>query len=305
LAERHFPADSAAGDHVRAEWLAWLVASALGFCVSTLRAANVTKAFGGVVAVKKASIDLEQGTVAGLIGPNGAGKSTLLSILSGFLRPDSGKVTLGDRDVSRLGPSRAARLGLVRTFQEAAPIAGLSALDNVRVGMHTRFRHGPFAAILHLPASRREELSLRDHAYQLLSDIGLSNLAHVDASRLTFGQLRFLEIARALAASPRLLLLDEPTAGLNATESQHLAELIGRIRHTSGLGLLLVDHNVPFLFNLCDRITVMNYGEIIAEGAPHDIEKDPAVHAAYLGTDDTVEVQLALNAAASPAGPLP
>jgi ABC-type branched-subunit amino acid transport system ATPase component len=259
--------------------------------VTSLRAARVTKAFGGVVAVKNASIDLHQGMVAGLIGPNGAGKSTLLSILSGFLRPDSGNVTLDDRDVSRLGPSRTARLGLVRTFQEAAPIAGLSALDNVRVGMHTRFRNGPFAAILHVPSSRREESALRQEAQRLLTEVGLRELQHVDAARLTFGQLRFLEIARALAASPRLLLLDEPTAGLNATESQMLADLIGRIRHSSGLGLLLVDHNVPFLFNLCDRITVMNYGEIIAEGAPQHIEKDPAVHAAYLGTEELVEVE--------------
>jgi branched-chain amino acid transport system ATP-binding protein len=257
--------------------------------VSTLCAANVTKTFGGVVAVKNASINLEGGTLAGLIGPNGAGKSTLLSILSGFLRPDGGKVTLDKHDVSRLGPSRTARLGLVRTFQEAAPIAGLSALDNVRVGMHTRFRNGPFAAILHVPSSRREELALREDAQHLLNEVGLRELQDVDAGRLTFGQLRFLEIARALAASPQLLLLDEPTAGLNATESQMLADLIGRIRHSSGLGLLLVDHNVPFLFNLCDRITVMNYGEIIAEGAPQLIEKDPAVHAAYLGTEELVE----------------
>jgi branched-chain amino acid transport system ATP-binding protein len=264
--------------------------------VTRLRAEHVTKAFGGVVAVKNASIQLEQGMVAGLIGPNGAGKSTFLSVLSGFLLPDSGKVTLDDRDVTRLGPSRTARLGLVRTFQEAAPIAGLTALDNVRVGMHTRFRDGPFAAILHLPSARRQESALRVRALELLSDVGLRDVQDVDASRLTFGQLRFLEIARALAASPRLLLLDEPTAGLNATESQILAELIGRIRHSSGLGLLLVDHNVPFLFDLCDRITVMNYGEIIAEGAPHSIEKDPAVHAAYLGTEESVEAEMTVEA---------
>jgi branched-chain amino acid transport system ATP-binding protein len=263
--------------------------------VSTLRATQVTKAFGGVVAVKNASIQLEQEMVAGLIGPNGAGKSTFLSILSGFLPPDSGKVTLDGRDVSRLGPSRTARLGLVRTFQEAAPIAGLTALDNVRVGMHTRF-HRPLAAILHLPGSRAREAELRKQAHLLLLDVGLGELQHVDAARLTFGQLRFLEIARALAASPRLLLLDEPTAGLNATESQMLAELIRRIRHSSGLGLLLVDHNVPFLFNLCDRITVMNYGEIIAEGEPQHIENNPAVHAAYLGTEESAEAEMTVEA---------
>jgi branched-chain amino acid transport system ATP-binding protein len=255
----------------------------------TLEAVHVTKTFGGVVAVKDASLDLSEGMVAGLIGPNGAGKSTLLSILSGFVRPDSGRVTFAGRDVSRAGPARTASLGLVRTFQEAAPIAALTTLDNVRVGMHTRFRGGPFAAILHLPGARRQEAELRRQAQHLLAEVGLGALEGVDAGRLTFGQLRFLEIARALAASPRLLLLDEPSAGLNATEAELLGDLIARIRTTSGLGLLLVDHNVPFLFNVCDRITVMNYGEIIAEGAPKDIENDPAVHAAYLGTEDLVE----------------
>jgi ABC-type branched-subunit amino acid transport system ATPase component len=256
---------------------------------ATLTATNVTKTFGGVVAVKDASISLKEGMVAGLIGPNGAGKSTFLSVLSGFVRPDAGEVTLDGQNVSRIGPARTAKLGLVRTFQEAAPIPGLTALDNVRVGMHTRFTVSPFAAMLHTPTARRQEQELRGQARSLLADVGLGELENVDASRLTFGQLRFLEVARALAASPRLLLLDEPSAGLNATESDLLAALIKRIRQHSGLGLLLVDHNVPFLFAICERVTVMNYGEIIAEGAPGHIERDAAVHAAYLGIEEITQ----------------
>ena len=182
-----------------------------------------------------------------------------------------------------------ARHGLIRTFQEGAPIRGLSALDNVLVGMHTRFRGGPLAAILRTPGMRRQERALRAEGRALLEEVGLGDLAAVDAARLTFGQLRFLEIARALGASPRLLLLDEPTAGLNKVESDRLTALIRRVQ-AQGAGLLIVDHNVPFLFAICERITVMNYGEVIADAPPAEIEQDTAVHAAYLGTDHLLEV---------------
>jgi branched-chain amino acid transport system ATP-binding protein len=254
-----------------------------------LVASGVRKAFGGVVAVDDASITVGESLVSGLIGPNGAGKSTLLSILSGFLRPDTGTVRLGELDVTRRGPVAAARHGLIRTFQAAAPVRSLSVRDNVLLGMHLRFKGGPFAALLQTPGMRSQEREARTEAAQLLEDIGLEDIADVDAGRLTFGQLRFLEIARALAARPRLLLLDEPTAGLNTVESDRLGSLIGLIRGR-GVGLLVVDHNVPFLFGLCDRITVMNYGSIIAEGPPTEIETNPEVREAYLGTERLVEV---------------
>lgn len=253
-----------------------------------LTAEHVVKSFGGVVAVDGASISVEEGKVAGLMGANGAGKSTLVSMLSGFLRPDSGTVRFRDTDVSRLGPAGAARLGLIRTFQEAAPIRGLNALDNIRVGMHTRFRGGPIAALLHTPAMRRQERDRRREALELLSEVGMSGLEYVDAGQLTFGQLRFLEVARALAAAPRLLLLDEPSAGLNKVESDMLVRLIKRIQG-QGLGFLVIDHSVPFLFEICERITVMNFGRVIAEGPPELIEGDPAVRAAYLGTEEVTE----------------
>jgi len=254
-----------------------------------LVASGVRKAFGGVVAVDNASITVSESRISGLIGPNGAGKSTLLSILSGFLRPDAGTVRLGELDVARRGPATAARHGLIRTFQAAAPVRSLSVGDNVLLGMHLRFTGGPLAVLLRTPTMRAQERQARGEVAALLEDIGLADLQDVDAGRLTFGQLRFLEIARALAARPRLLLLDEPTAGLNTVESDRLAALITSISGR-GVGLLVVDHNVPFLFAICDRITVMNYGSIIAEGPPGEIETDPAVREAYLGTERIVEV---------------
>jgi branched-chain amino acid transport system ATP-binding protein len=254
-----------------------------------LVASGVRKAFGGVIAVNNASITVSESRVSGLIGPNGAGKSTLLSILSGFLRPDAGTVRLGELDVARRGAAAAAQHGLVRTFQAAAPVRSLSVRDNVLLGMHLRFTGGPVSVLLRTPTMRAQERDARLEAAVLIEDIGLADLADVDAGRLTFGQLRFLEIARALAARPGLLMLDEPTAGLNTVESDRLVALITSIRDR-GVGVLVVDHNVPFLFGLCDRITVMNYGSIIAEGPPAEIEADPAVREAYLGTERIVEV---------------
>lgn len=254
-----------------------------------LVASGLRKAFGGVVAVDNASITVSEAKVYGLIGPNGAGKSTLLGLLSGFLRPDVGTVRLGDLDVARRGPTAAAKRGLIRTFQAAAPVRSLSVRDNVLLGMHLRFSGGPLSALVRTPAYRLQEREARAEAVDLLEDIGLADIADADAGRLTFGQLRFLEIARALAARPKLLLLDEPTAGLNTVESDRLASLIVLIRER-GVGLLVVDHNVPFLFGLCDRITVMNYGSIIAEGPPAEIETNPEVREAYLGTERLVEV---------------
>lgn len=252
---------------------------------AVLEAAEVAKRFGGVTAIKRASVVVHEGRVTGLIGPNGAGKSTLLSILSGFVRPDGGSVVFDGENVSVRGPAVMARRGLIRTFQEGAPIRGLSALDNVLVGMHTRFRGGPLAALVRTPGMRRQEKALRAEARALLQEIGLGDVADVDAARLTFGQLRFLEIARALGASPQLLLLDEPTAGLNKVESDRLTALVRRMQ-VQGAGLMIVDHNVPFLFAICERVTVMNYGEVIAEGPPAEIEQDTAVRAAYLGTEE-------------------
>jgi ABC-type branched-subunit amino acid transport system ATPase component len=243
---------------------------------------RVTKRFGGLVAVTDLSIAIEVGSVHGLIGPNGAGKSTTIGLVSGFLQPDAGAITFGPYDLTRLSPSAVARLGISRTFQQATPLSGLSVFENVLVGLHTSYRSSLGAILARTPAARRESLAMVEAAQRLLVLFGLEALAAADARNLTFGQLRFLEIARAIAMRPRILLLDEPAAGLNDAERARLADLIRRFRD-EGIGMLLVDHDVPFVFELADRMTVMNFGSVIASGDPGAVHRDPVVRDAYLG----------------------
>jgi branched-chain amino acid transport system ATP-binding protein len=248
----------------------------------TLDVAGAHKRFGGVPAVVDVSLQVVAGGVSGLIGPNGAGKSTLLSIASGFVRPDAGSVRLDGAELVGKSPVRISRLGLARTFQQAAPLAGLTVLDNVLVGLHRAYRGGPLAALLRTPRMRRQERELTGRARALLAEVGLDEKTDVDAADLTFGQLRLLEIARSLASGPRVLLLDEPAAGLNRVESDRVAQVIvGTSRR--GVGVLVVDHDVPFLLDICQHITCMDSGKVIASGTPSEIEKSPAVRAAYLG----------------------
>jgi len=250
--------------------------------VSELKLDGVTKRFGGIIAVSDVSIALPVGAVNGLIGPNGAGKSTLINLVSGFWRPDAGRITFGDRDLTRLEPSAIARLGISRTFQQAAPLTGLSVIENVMVGLHTRYRAGLGSVLLRSPTMRREARRNAEAARALLEQFGLTADADSEASDLPFGKLRFLEFARAAAMEPRVLLLDEPAAGLNRVETDRLAVLIRNLRN-QGITVLLVDHDVPFVFGLCDRVVVMNFGSVIAAGKPDDVYGDPAVREAYLG----------------------
>jgi len=250
-----------------------------------LELSGVTKRFGGLTAVADASIAVAPGRVHGLIGPNGAGKSTTIGLISGFLRADSGTIRFADRDLHRLRPTAIAALGIARTFQQAAPLAGLSVFENLLVGMHRRYRSGLAAVLLGAPRSFQEAKEIAASAQELLELFGLAAQAESDARLLTFGQLRFLEIARAIAMRPRILLLDEPAAGLNQVERDRLAALIRRFRD-EGVGMLLVDHDVPFVFELCDEMTVMNFGSIIASGEPAAVRSNPEVRAAYLGSDD-------------------
>lgn len=253
-----------------------------------LVASDISKHFGGVTAVSEVSLTVPPGRISGLIGPNGAGKSTMLALISGFLRPDSGSVNFRGRRLVGMSQTSIVRLGVARTFQQATPLAGLSVLENVLVGLHGSYRGGPAAALFSTPGMRRQERERVERARELLDEFGLTNQADADAADLPFGQLRFLEIARALATEPRLLLLDEPAAGLNRVESDRLADLISNIR-AQGVGVLVVDHDIPFLFNICESITVMNFGRVIASGSPPEIENDPAVRAAYLSTEETAE----------------
>ncbi|WP_210492979.1 ABC transporter ATP-binding protein [Patulibacter sp. SYSU D01012] len=245
---------------------------------------GLTKRYGGVTAVSEASFDVQAGEIHGLIGPNGAGKSTMLGLISGFVPADEGSVRYGDEELVGTSALRTVRAGVSRTFQEATPLKGLSVFDNVLVGLHTHGRTGVLSQVLRTGALRRDERRLADRALALLEKVGITADPRTDAADLSFGQLRFLEIARALATAPSLLLLDEPAAGLNQVETERLGALIGEIR-AEGTGVLLIDHDVPFVFGTCDRITAIDFGRIIASGTADEIEAHPTVRAAYLSVE--------------------
>jgi ABC-type branched-subunit amino acid transport system ATPase component len=247
-----------------------------------LRLEDVHRAFGGVRAVDGASFAVEAGEVHGLIGPNGAGKTTLLNLVSGFLAPSAGRIVLGDRDVGGLPPHEVAALGVARTFQNIRLFPDLSARENVVVGQHLRRRASLAARMLLLPRAGAEERAAREEAERLLGRVGLGDRVRAHARHLSYGEQRRVEIARALASGPRLLLLDEPTAGMNPVEVEAVARLIRQVA-AEGTAVLLVEHNVRLVMEVCDRITVLNFGKVIADGPPAAVGRDPAVIAAYLG----------------------
>jgi ABC-type branched-subunit amino acid transport system ATPase component len=244
---------------------------------------RLERVFGGVRAVDGASFDVRAGEVHGLIGPNGAGKTTAINVISGLLRPTGGAVRLAGREVQRLPPHRIAALGVARTFQNIRLFPELSAVDNVLVGEHLVRAPSLAARLLVLPSSRAEERSARARADALVERIGLTARAHERARNLSYGEQRRVEIARALASEPRLVLLDEPTAGMNPVEVQAVAALIRGVA-ADGRSVLLIEHNVKLVMDVCDRITVLSFGKVIAGGTPAEVARDPAVIAAYLGS---------------------
>ena len=247
-----------------------------------LEVRGLTKSFGGVTAIADLDFDVPAGLVYAVIGPNGAGKTTLFNLLSGLYRPDEGRVRFAGEDLTGRAPHQIARLGLARTFQNLQIFFNMSALENVMVGAHGRGRAGLAAALLRTPGLRREEAAIRRWALEALAFCGLEDLADRPASALPYGALKRLEIARALAAQPRLLLLDEPAAGLNDTETLALQGLIGRIRD-QGITVLLVEHHMGLVMAVAERILVLDYGSRLAEGTPAEVRANPAVIAAYLG----------------------
>jgi branched-chain amino acid transport system ATP-binding protein len=249
-----------------------------------LTADSLSRSFGGVYALRDVSLTVSEGETRAVIGPNGAGKSTLFNLVSGHLTPESGSLRYGTRDLGGLAPHARARLGIAIVFQGARLFHGMTALENVMVGAHARTRHGFLAGALRLPRQRREEARIRADAIAALDRVGLGAWADRTADVLPLGQQRALQVARALCARPRLLLLDEPASGLRAGEREALARLIEDLR-AEGLTMLLIEHDVAFVARLADRISVLDLGRHIAEGTPEEIRGDEAVIAAYLGRE--------------------
>ena len=243
---------------------------------------DVSKRFGGVHALDSVGLKVPHGSIVGLIGPNGAGKTTFFNVITGLYPADSGIFLLDGKSYVPESVSEVTQSGLARTFQNIRLFGEMSVLENVMVGCHCRSSAGVIGAIFRLPSTKREERAIRDKSLRLLAYVGLSDYADIEARNLSYGHQRRLEIARALATEPKLMALDEPAAGMNATEKLQLRELLLRIR-VDGKTILLIEHDVSLVMGICDSLTVLDYGKVIASGKPADVRTHPEVIKAYLG----------------------
>jgi len=253
--------------------------------MASLELKNVGKSFGGLKAMTDVSFTVEPGTITGLIGPNGAGKSTLVNLITGLLKLTTGSITLDDREIGTAPPEEVVRIGVARTFQNIRLLTEATVLDNVLIGFHRREEASILSGLLSLPSSRHETARLKTAAMELLERFGIDHLAQIPAGTLSYGHQRRVEMARAFATDPSILLLDEPVAGMNDVESERLGRLFRSLAE-SGVGILLIEHDVKFVSRLCRDVHVLDSGRIIASGTPDYVLKHPDVIAAYLGADD-------------------
>ena len=258
--------------------------------LTLLSAKGIDKRFGGVQALAEVSFTINHGEIYGLIGPNGAGKTSLFNVLTGIYTPDAGTFTFDGEPLDRLKPNDVAERGIARTFQNIRLFQNLSALENVMIGRHIRTKAGVFGAVFRDKATQAEEAAIERRAYELLEYVGVAKRANDLAKHLAYGDQRRLEIARALATEPKLLALDEPAAGMNATETQALKRLLADIRR-DGTTILLIEHDMKLVMTVCDRVLVLDYGKKIAEDTAANVQNDPTVIAAYLGGEITLDVK--------------